>query len=31
MFQEVITFGDIEIEKYEFYCYKSPIFRRLRY
>ena len=24
--KEVLTFGDIEIENYKFYRYKSPIF-----
>ena len=26
MSKEVFTFGDIEIEKYKFYCHESPIF-----
>ena len=26
MGKEILTFGDIEIEKNKFYCYKSPIF-----
>ena len=26
MVTEMITFGDIEIEKHKFYCYKIPIF-----
>ena len=26
MGKEILTFGDIEIEKNEFYCHESPIF-----
>ena len=26
MGKEILTFGDIEIEKNKFYCHKSPIF-----
>ena len=26
MCEDIITFGDIEIGKLKFYCYKSPIF-----
>ena len=27
MGKEILTFGDIEIEKHKFYCYKSPTFK----
>ena len=26
MTKEILTFGDIEIEKYKFYCHKTPMF-----
>ena len=26
MGKEILTFGDTEVEKYEFYCHKRPIF-----
>ena len=29
--KEILSFGDIEIEKGKCYCYKSPIFERCRY
>ena len=28
MCKNVLTFGDIEIEKHKIYCFKSPIFLR---
>ena len=31
MIKEIMTFGDIIIEKLNAHCYKSPFFRRLRY
>ena len=27
MGKEILTFGDIEIERKKFYCHKTPIFR----
>ena len=29
MSKEILTFGDIEIEKHKFYHYKSPIFKKI--
>ena len=29
MGKEILTFGDIEIKKYKFYCNKTPIFSRM--
>ena len=29
--KEILTFGDIEIERDKFYDYESPFFRRHRY
>ena len=26
MGKDILTFGDTEVEKYEFYCHKRPIF-----
>ena len=26
MGKEILTFGDIEIEKNKFYCHKTPVF-----
>ena len=26
MCKDILTFGDTEVEKYEFYCHKRPIF-----
>ena len=32
MGKQILTFGNIEIEKYKFYCHKTPIFLgRCRY
>ena len=31
MGKEILTFGDIEIEKNKFYRHKTPIFKRCRY
>ena len=31
MGKEILKFDDIESEKHEFYCYKSPIFKRYKY
>ena len=29
MGKQIITFGDIEVEKYKFDRYKSPIFKKM--
>ena len=31
MGKQILTFGNIEIEKYKFYCHKTTFFRRCRY
>ena len=28
MCKEILTFGNIEIEKNKFYCYKTPLFQK---